>query len=370
LVQASDGNFYGPTFAGGTNINPCASFQFFPAGCGTLFKISPLGTLTTLYNFCSQANCTDGWAPFNRLIQGTDGNLYGTTQGGGLVPCNYGCGTIFRLSVGLFTAPTITSISPTAAIAGGAAFTLTVNGTNIVSGSTVTFNGNTRTTTFVSASQLTAAILASDIATAGSFNVKVTNPAPSGGTSNSVSFTVNNPVPIISSISPTGALAGGPGFTLTVNGSNFVTGSVVSFNGNARTTTFISATQLTAAILATDVTTPGSFNVTATNPTPGGGISNAITFTVQTPQQATLAIINSVNALFSQGVLNGGQDNSLVAQLQHAITLMNAGKGAAAVGNLNAFITEVNDLVSSGVLSAQQAGPLITAARAVIARLS
>jgi len=88
------------------------------------------------------------------------------------------------------------------------------------------------------------------------------------------------------------------------------------------------------------------------------------------PQQATQAIINAVNALFSQGVLNGGQENSLVVKLQHAINLMNAAKTAAAIGNLHAFIGEVNDLLSSGVLSPSQAAPLISAAESVIARLS
>ena len=76
-----------------------------------------------------------------------------------------------------FPAPTITSISPTSAIAGGPAFILTVNGTNFVSGSTVNFNGSALATTFVSATQLTAAIPASEIATAGSFNVTVSKPA-------------------------------------------------------------------------------------------------------------------------------------------------------------------------------------------------
>ena len=66
-------------------------------------------------------------------------------------------------------------------------------------------------------------------------------------------------------------------------------------------------------------------------------------------------------------MLNGGQDNSLVVQLQHAINLMNAGKSA---GNLDSFISEVNDLLSSGVLSPSQAASLISAAESVIAALS
>jgi hypothetical protein len=64
----------------------------------------------------------------------------------------------------------------------------------------------------------------------------------------------SNPVPTIASISPTSAVAGrASGFTLTVNGTNFVSASVVNFAGTARTTTFVSSAQLTAAILATAI---------------------------------------------------------------------------------------------------------------------
>jgi hypothetical protein len=177
-------------------------------------------------------------------------------------------------------------------------------------------------------------------------------------------------IPAITSISPTNTIAGGPAFTLTVNGTGFVSTSVVNFGANARVTSFLSSTQLSAIILASDITTAGNFNVTVTNPAQSSGTSNSASFTVLTPQQATAAIVNSVNALFSQGVLNGGQDNSLMTQLQHAINMMNAGKNAGAIGNLDSFISEVNDLLSSGVLSPSQAASLISAAQSVIARLS
>jgi hypothetical protein len=100
------------------------------------------------------------------------------------------------------------------------------------------------------------------------------------------------------------------------------------------------------------------------------GLGTVFKLSVQTPQQATQAVINSVNTLFSAGVLNSGQDNSLVTQLQHAITMMNTGKIAGAIGNLGSFISEVNDLLSSDVLSQSQAVPLVNAAQTVIARLS
>jgi uncharacterized repeat protein (TIGR03803 family) len=84
LIQATDGNFYGTTSSGGTN------------GGGTVFKITPSGTLTTLYNFCSQSDCTDGEAPYAALVQGLDGNFYGTALGGGVVRSN--AGTVFKIT--------------------------------------------------------------------------------------------------------------------------------------------------------------------------------------------------------------------------------------------------------------------------------
>jgi uncharacterized repeat protein (TIGR03803 family) len=89
LLQATDGNFYGTTFAGGADHGDCTD-----GGCGTLFKITPSGKFTSLYSFCTQKHCADGERPRSVLVQGTDGKLYGTTELGG----EYGDGTIFRLS--------------------------------------------------------------------------------------------------------------------------------------------------------------------------------------------------------------------------------------------------------------------------------
>jgi len=87
LIQATDGNFYGTTYAGGAQFS------------GTIYRLTPGGTLTTLYSFCSAAGCTDGQYPTGPLLQAADGNLYGTTYGGG-----NGNGTIFRITTdGAFT---------------------------------------------------------------------------------------------------------------------------------------------------------------------------------------------------------------------------------------------------------------------------
>jgi len=88
------------------------------------------------------------------------------------------------------------------------------------------------------------------------------------------------PVPAAASLSPAAVIAGDPGFTLTVNGSGFVYGSVVRWNGSDRPTTFVSGTKLTAAIPASDITSAGTASVTVFTPAPGGGTSGALTLNV------------------------------------------------------------------------------------------
>jgi hypothetical protein len=87
--------------------------------------------------------------------------------------------------------PTLTNITPNTISAGAGAFTLTVNGSNFISNSVIKWNGNTLTTNFVSATQLTASVAASAVATAGTASVTVFSPAPGGGTSASANFTIN-----------------------------------------------------------------------------------------------------------------------------------------------------------------------------------
>src|SRR5208337_4050728 len=82
LVQATDGNFYGTTSAGGTHSQ------------GTVFAITPSGSLSTLYSFCPQSGCADGANPVAGVIQASDGNFYGTTYGGG----SNNSGTVFKLT--------------------------------------------------------------------------------------------------------------------------------------------------------------------------------------------------------------------------------------------------------------------------------
>jgi uncharacterized repeat protein (TIGR03803 family) len=99
LVQATDGNMYGVTAYGGISSN-CAQVNL---GCGTVFQLTPTGTLTTIYNFCSLSGCADGQQPSAGVIQGSDGNLYGTTFAGGTTDTCIGgraCGTLFKITLG------------------------------------------------------------------------------------------------------------------------------------------------------------------------------------------------------------------------------------------------------------------------------
>lgn len=350
-------------------------------------------------------------------------------------------------------APTITSLVPAVATINGPAFTLTVNGTgfvngasingDFVAGSQVFFNGVARATTFVSATQLTVQILATDITTLGTKPVKVVNPTAPGGTSNespfevvpvcdaptnlavtnitdasatvtftgsapatgytvttvpasttqtlpgtatsaeltglnaNTAYTVNivsncassttsstvstnfttvptpNPAPTISSLSPSSATAGDPAFTLTVNGTGFIAGSVVSFGGTARTTAFVSATQVTASIPALAIAMAGTVNVTVTNAAPGGGTSAPATFTVNevpacdAPTNLTVSSITTSSATVT--FTGSASATSYTVTTDPASTTQNLPATATSVNltGLNASTTYTVRIVSS-----------------------
>jgi uncharacterized repeat protein (TIGR03803 family) len=192
LIQATDGNFYGTTYTGGQNDpSNCQGL-----GCGTIFKITPFGAFSTIYNFCSKSDCVDGQWPTVGLIQGSDGNFYGTTQAGGRY--NYGTifritpdgllttlhsfdiidgiglyaglvqgtdgnfygnapngltyGTIFKLSLGLRP---FVEIMPTSGDEGS---TIMILGNNLQDASSVTFNGTPAAFTIVSSTEITAVV--------------------------------------------------------------------------------------------------------------------------------------------------------------------------------------------------------------------
>jgi uncharacterized repeat protein (TIGR03803 family) len=149
LVQATDGNFYGTTKLGGTENS------------GTVFKISPAGSLTTLYSFCTQNGCLDGILPLDGLVQATDANLYGTTYEAGA----NNVGTVFRLSTGL--APFVVA-QPTVGVIGTP---VTILGTNLTGATNLTFNGTPATIITNTGSAITTTVPAG--ATTGTVQVTV-----------------------------------------------------------------------------------------------------------------------------------------------------------------------------------------------------
>ncbi|MBF9143267.1 fibronectin type III domain-containing protein [Hymenobacter properus] len=187
---------------------------------------------------------------------------------------------------GVPSAPAIFRVTPTCA-----APTNLVASNVTSSSATVSFTGNGSATSYtVTTSPATTPQTLPASATSVNFTgltpgtaytVSITTTCPSGTTAPAtVNFTTNNAAPTITSLSPAAVTAGAAAQTLTVNGTGFISGSTVSFNGTTRATTFVSATQLTIQLTAADQATPGTYNVTVTTPAPGGGTSAPATFTV------------------------------------------------------------------------------------------
>ena len=193
--------------------------------------------------------------------------------------------------------PTIISVSPTSVAAGGAAFTLTINGTNLTSASTSAWGATALATTYVSATRLTAAVPASLIATAGTAYVQV---FISGGPgySNSAIITINPASPAISSLSPALITAGGAGFMLTITGNVFTTASTVLWGTTPLDTAYVSPTLLRASVPASLIQFSGTGSVTATT---AAGTSAPATFTINPAPPAISGLTPGVTTAGSAG---------------------------------------------------------------------
>lgn len=188
---------------------------------------------------------------------------------------------------------TLSSLSPTGAATGGAAFALTVNGADFTDGMVVTWDGADRPTTFVSSSRVEAAIPASDLIVGKTVPIVVRN--ASGVLSNVLNFSVNNPAPTLSSIGPTTLSGGGTAATLTVTGTGFVSNATVRWNGAVVDTTYVGPTEVRASLTSSHLLAAGEYEVTVVNPQPGGGASAGLTCTVTdytmdvSPSETTVA---------------------------------------------------------------------------------
>lgn len=144
-----------------------------------------------------------------------------------------------------------------------------------------------------------------------------------GGWLISIAPSGNNPLPTTTNISSTSVVVGSSGFTLTVGGTNFISNSVVQFDGLDRSTTFVNSTQLTAQILTSDLDAVGMFSIRVFNPSPGGGLSNPQTFTVTPNPIDNLDVpLSTRNAEATQILIKNKIDNLdiLLSALRDAIT--------------------------------------------------
>lgn len=195
-------------------------------------------------------------------------------------------------------APTITSISPSSLTEGATATTVTVNGTGFIQSSTVLWNQSARPTTYVSSSELQAAIPVTDLAVAGTAQIVVSNPSPGGGASGAATLTINNPIPQVTSISPNTVTLMSSGTVVTLTGSGFVSNSSVMINGIAHASNYVNASQIQLTLQPGDVATVGAIQISVVNPAPGGGAATPNALNVVNPAPA----INSLNpASITQG---------------------------------------------------------------------
>ncbi|HLV93586.1 MAG TPA: IPT/TIG domain-containing protein [Candidatus Acidoferrales bacterium] len=246
-----------------------------------------------------------------------------------------GCGSS---TPALNPTPQITGLFPSEITAGSQAFTIFVSGTQFLSTSTAQWNGSDRPSVFNQAStQLAVSITAADVQNAGLGEVTVTSPAPGGGTSLAVSFSINpahSDGPTITSLSPSSAALNGPAFTLTVNGTNFSPSDYVTWNGGLRETcpppnSACSSTQLTAQILASDLTQQMTAGV-AVHTSQLGIASPSVSFQVGNAP--------SSNARFPQIISINAQGG--------AADGLSSSPAASAGGRYVAFYSEAKNLVS------------------------
>jgi hypothetical protein len=250
--------------------------------------------------------------------------------------------------------PTITQISPSVTTAGPAnQVPVVITGTGFVSESVVAVSGNGINTTNVTpfpvpttSTTMQISIPTSFFQTAGTLQLMVLNPPPNGGTSNTATLEVDNPVPRITTVSPATVTAGTASPpTISIAGTGFVSQSKILINGAPRTTTASSA-QLQTVLTSSDVLNGGTFQIQVQNPPPvsGNGISNILTFSVIPTLTQGLPVLVDV-------AFNGAQPvNGICGGLQNCengtlgLTLNNAGPSVSSSGQFVAFASVSGDL--------------------------
>ena len=222
------------------------------------------------------------WDELRALLPASDFAAAGTWQ---VVVVNPGPGggtsnaVDLMVRTGPHPLPAIASVSPGFANAGSPFVFVTITGTGFLPTSQI-FLGNTEKTgaTFVSPREIQATFTQSELAQGATYALRVYNPPPGGGYSNTINFEVRSPLPVITALGTPQGIAGAPEMTLRVTGSGFVANSKARFSGAERPTTFVSARALDVLLGESDLRTTGTYPITVVNPAPGGGTSNALDF--------------------------------------------------------------------------------------------
>jgi hypothetical protein len=217
-----------------------------------------------------------------------------------------GGGTSAPVALTIYPVPSIISVSSSSIIINSPYRTLSIEGSGFTTSSTFQVNGGSAlSTTWSNPSLLYGTLPAADLTSVGPLSITVSN--PSTPPSNAVTINVTPyPVPALTLLSPGSAAFGSAGFTLTALGSNFVPASVVQWNGSPLPTTFVSDTQITAAISAADIQNLGNNMVAVFNPLPGGGLSSASAFTTYLSLAANDLLYNSHTGLLYASVAGSG----------------------------------------------------------------
>ena len=183
-------------------------------------------------------------------------------------------------------APAVTSLDPAGVTAGAAGFDLVVIGRDFLPGAAVLWNGTPLTTRRDSDTRLTAGVSATLVAAPGVATVSVRNGGAGAPESNARSFTIGNPVPVVTSVTPAVLWAGSvqPDLVLAVAGAGFVAGARIVLDGTEQAgTTFVDATRLTTPLAPVEMTSPGAIAVTVRNPPfpPGIACAGSVTLPVR-----------------------------------------------------------------------------------------
>src|ERR1019366_1784429 len=275
-----------PLAVGGANFVPGAQVLFDGAPLATVYNDSTYLTATVPAALVHDASADN---KSNRLV--------------GISVKNPGAAASNSINLVILPNPfgsTIISVAPAAALAGGPTSTLTVTGERYVQGSTVMWILTPLVTTVVSSTQLTATIPAKLVAVEGTVPMYVSTPGMAD--SNSITYPIVAAAPTVSSISPTSAVVGGPGFTMTVNGDSFIPASQV-IGLDSATTSYVSVNQLTVSVPSSAIAKVGSHVIQVVNP--GSLVSpQAPLFTVKAPTPA-------ITSLSPASVLVGGPDFTL-----------------------------------------------------------